>query len=306
MAKQVQPPIAVPDADSGQELFTQDPPGSEPIQDQRPGATVQPSEPEPLGPIPSGEDPQTDDEPRSAEPRNDPRRFQFHQSRADRAEALVKSLEPYLPVVRYIQENPEVLDIVERDLKSRTSQYAAPSAPPAPPKPPERPKKPEGYNRAEAGTPDTPSWQYHQDLLEYNANFNDYMLQRDEYQDQVSQLQAAERARAEKAQQQMMGIVGQLQRDYGMTQDEAVEFTKFYNDPRYSLHQLVQVWRLEQSRGSQTPRPAGSPMGPMPAGVAPGGSGRLPNRPVDQSQIFGNDLIDEYRKVRMPLPTQKR
>lgn len=309
MAKQVQPPQQGADADPGAGDFFGDPLPQEPIPDQRLGAQGSSDEPQRTEPILPGELPPDDSGQTGVEPKNDPRRFQYHQSRADRAEAFIKTIEPFLPVVRYIQENPQVLDLVERDLTTRNAQVAQVQNPP---KPPERPKRPESYNREEAATPGTPSWQYNQDLLEYNANFADYQVEKDKYQDALRQQEARELARQkqleEKAAQQVEQIRGEVQQFYNAPPEVAEDFIQWAKDPRYTRDQLWQIYQLQRGniQPPQRQPQMTSPMGPAPVGAVPGGSGRLPVQQQNISDQYGNDVIEAYRRLRgIPPPVRK-
>lgn len=263
-----------------------------------------PSTPPEPGPA-SGTPPQPPVSEEPLEPKNDPRRFEYHQSRADKLQRQLEELQPYVPVARYIQQNPKILDMVEQDIKGKRAGAQPPAV--EVPKPPARPKKPDGYTVEETGTPGSKSWQYHQDLLEYSAAAADYQVARDQYLQQQAELRAQEEARAQMAQKQLSQISAEAQRTYGLTAEEAQEFVQFYTDPRYEMPQLVQLFRLNKQQAARARGASpSSPMGPAPAGIMPGMSGRLPTPGApDPSLAFNADFFDEYRRVR-GLPPLKR
>lgn len=291
---------ATPDAGSadGFDLF-----GSQPT----PAPSVAPVAGNPPVQTPSGPEAGTPTPPPPPEepydPRTDPRRFEYHQSRADKALSQLKEVEPYLPVVKYIQQNPHILEAVEADLSKQSAGTRVEA-----PKPPDRPKKPEAYSKEDAGSPGTASWQYHQDLLEYSANFADYQLQREQYTQYQQEMARRQQTAQEQERQYLMSVAQQAQQQYGLSPEEVPGFLEYYTNPQYTTQQLVQLWRYQrnlqlrqQSQGGQAP----APMGPPPVGATPGMSQRLPQQPMGPEQQFEGDFLNEYKRLRTGIPSNR-
>jgi hypothetical protein len=296
-----------PDADAGFDLFADPNSGDnqQPIQQpvaEVPGTQVPTNAPPAQG---GTETPDAGTEGQPLEPKNDSKRFEYWQSQAAKLHKQNTELGQWAPVIRYIQENPKFLDTIESDIRSKGSSGNALGEAP---KPPERPKKPGDYKLDDVQTPGSPSWQYHQDLLEYNANVADYQVARDSFVEKRQQLESQKQAAQQQQYQQYRELAETVQMQHGMTPEEAEDFLGYYTNPKYKLHQLVQLYRMnkhQQRAAALPPVPPTSPFGPPPAATASAASSRLPQVPVDETQRLNEDFLAEYRRMRGVPPTKR-
>jgi len=233
--------------------------------------------------------------------RNDDKRYEYWQSKADKLQNDLKEVQP---LVEYVKQNPEVLQLDDKEPQQEEF-----------PPPPEAPVRPRTFSREEAYTDPTSEsaryldeqevWRGNMD--QYNALQNQYQVavmreQLDGYEKQRQQAVEAEQYHTKQV-QTMKEVHNFVQAEYGLTPDEATEFVQTYSDPKsITMKNLVNLYR----GGKQQPAPAPQPSRgfqqarqmqqvPSPMGVMPAQSS------VPDPREAGNDilkgLIGDYNKT---------
>jgi hypothetical protein len=212
-----------------------------------------------------GESQQASSEDKEKSAKDDPTRFQYWQSQADQYKRQLElereqsqALGTYAPIAKYLQENPQLLDVLERELQGGHPQPQAP----VPGQQvqqrtslerPEKPLKPNNYDPNETD-PESPSYKYRQALANYNDDLIEYMVARDEYREQQMQEQRRMAEQEAQKQGQVKQLSQQLQVEYGLNDFEAQDFMRTMMDPSsVTLDNLVDLYRVKKGgRGQQT------------------------------------------------------
>lgn len=201
------------------------------------------------------------DAPKAGEPKpakEDETRFQYWQSQADQYRKQLEqereqsqSLNTYAPIAKYLQENPQLLDVLERELQGGHPAQGTPAQGQQAPQQtslerPEKPLKPRNYDPNETD-PESESYKYRQSMAEYNDNLLEYMVARDEYRE----TQMAEQKRAAEQQQQKQAQMTQtaqmLKVEHGMNDYEAQDFMRTMMDPAsVTVENLIALYRMKQ------------------------------------------------------------
>ena len=150
--------------------------------------------------------------------KEDESRFEYHQSRASQYERELDELKggQTYAIAQYIQQNPEMLDIVEDGMRGGqlTRSQGIPERP-------VRPQKPKNYDSSEAHDPETVSGRY-------RADFDDYLEQKDIYADaREAQAEISEKRNADKA--AITTLRTGLVREGGLSEIEADEAMALFN-----------------------------------------------------------------------------
>lgn len=187
----------------------------------------------------------------------------------------LRQAEHVLPLVRFIQENPDVTEYIERKLSN------APA--PAPDvKPPEPPVRPASYNPVDAmQNPESESWKYRESLEDYRTKHVEYLtgeLQREK----ESARQAAARAEAQsKERARVMAVANEVVAKHGLTPAQATDFVRVMSDPRsVQIPYLVQLYKIIRgqqlnAQGAQPQQPSGGPPPPNGAAQPPGNPAQI-------------------------------
>lgn len=196
--------------------------------------------------------------------KKDPSRFEFHQARADRAEAQLKQLAPVIPIAQFLQQNPDVVERIEAQMRSGAPLTATPPAVAPQTKQgaedtlvmPTAPTKPDNYNSVEAVTDaNSVSFKYRAAQEEYQEKLADYLAKREALRADQEQQMAAEQQRQTLRTQKMSAAKSELISKYGMTEAEANDFLATMTKPEaFNLGNLVKLYRVQQTN-AQGKRP---------------------------------------------------
>jgi hypothetical protein len=205
-----------------------------------------------------------DKSPKEEKPaKDDPSRFQYWQSQADQYKRQLElerqqyqAAAAYAPIAKYLQENPQLLDVLERELQGGHPAQGAPvqrqqAEQRTSLERPEKPLKPRNYDPNETD-PESDSYKYRQAMAEYQENLMEYMVSRDEYREQ----QARERERLEqeqrRQQEQMSQTANMLKVEYGMNDFEAQDFLRTMMDPQsVTIENLIALYRMRHNGGNK-------------------------------------------------------
>ncbi len=230
-------------------------------------------QPEPSGQ--STEQPlEKESQPEPNDHRNDPKRFEYWQSQAAKAQNQLKELSAQLDqykgapkealeLAQTLYKRPELIEILQ---KAQSGQLQAPAPAKsakeryAEMKRPQAPVKPEGYDEYEAqNDPESESYKFRQQYSEYRESLNDYLLQREELRDQMEVEVAKEREQAERVRAQHEELAQELEHKHGLSQPEIGEFFQLFSqEPSTEL--LVQMFRgVKAGKKPAPPAPAPRP-----------------------------------------------
>ena len=161
-------------------------------------------------------------------------RFEYWQSEAQKSQAKLHDIEPYIPIAEYVKNNPQVLDIIEGSLKGQpqnalsTKEQAAETSL----KKPESPKKPDSYNKFDAyNEPESESYKYRETLEEYRENLSLYAIQKQEFDEKQRDIAYQEYQRQQATQRQMSELYNTLQTKFQATAPDIEDFIKFTSQP---------------------------------------------------------------------------
>ena len=137
----------------------------------------------------------------------------------------IKGLEEYIPIARYLKDNPDALEAVGKALFGKTEQPAQPEAPPL--VKPVKPKKPEGYSKYEAqNDPDSLSAKYEEALIDYNEKLAEYLdrVSENKFQEIDMFKQNLQRAEIERRQVDAINAMkAELKNRHGFNEKQAQE-----------------------------------------------------------------------------------
>ena len=203
-------------------------------------------------------------------------RARYFQSEFDK---LKNEVTPFMPVIRGIQEKPELIDLLQEKL----IQPVVPVEPV--PVAPVRPEKPRDFNMVEAlNDSDSASYKYQEALLNYQEQLTDYHSKKEEYRAkkemefEQQRQDYEQRMRFQQEQQQKLGQLGEiLTNEYKMPPQEQSEFIKEFSNPNsISIANLVQLYRLK--KGMQQPQGTQKQNQPLPPAFG-GSSGNVKTDP---------------------------
>jgi len=230
------------------------------------------------------------DEPKTVAPaKEDPTRFEYHQRRADLAEAKLKQMEAYAELGRKVAENQELLAQVSG--KTSAPPQQAPVVPVAIPKEPTRPanfSEEDAYN-----DPHSESFKYRVAKDRYRDELMEYVAKQEMNREAQRQAELKARQEQEMIQRNMAALKSQLVHQYGYSPSEADDFMVTLNDAP-SIPHLVKLHKIIQQERNAGKGGAGAPplnMGPTPPVVLGGGNGA----PMSPDDNF-NAGFAKYRK----------
>jgi hypothetical protein len=205
------------------------------------------------------------DAPKTGEPKpakEDETRFQYWQSQADQYKRQLElerqqyqEQAAYAPIAKYLQENPQLLNVLERELQSGHPAQEAPAqgqqAQQTSLERPEKPLKPRNYDPNETD-PESESYKYRLSMAEYNDNLLEYMVARDEHRESqmAEQRRIAEQEQAK--QTQMSQLAQTLKVEHGFDDYKAQDFMRTMMDPSsVTLENLIALYeqRLNAQKG---------------------------------------------------------
>ena len=234
------------------------------------------------------------------DPRNDPKRIEYHQSRADRYRNSLQQVEPYIPIVEYLQNDPEALQYLEQRAMQRQGgqPQGMPVAPvvPAPvtvPEAPKMPEKPVTYSVTDALTPGTESFKYREAMEQYALQRLDYVDKVMQQKDAQQREMLAQFQQQQRVNEALAGVRSTLAVQYKAPPELIEEFIQTGTDPRQvTLDNLWQLFMLRKQQLTATPQGQGQRVQqdrnsrqriPVPI---PGSGSPLPSRPRDPNTIF--------------------
>lgn len=213
--------------------------------------------------------PQNPDE---LQPKDDPERWQYWQSRADKAAAELdkfrSQIEAQNPVISRINENPELAQKVYGLIQEHQQQGPQGSSPNSQqqmpqqaqvnlPERPEKPQKPSDYDPMDAVSDTTSaSYKYREAMEEYNEQLAEYNEQLVNAQTERQQLQEQQRQQAIQRNQQMRELYNEAVYRHGLQPQEAASFINWAKEPNYDVADLIAVYRQRNEGSRQAQRQA--------------------------------------------------
>jgi hypothetical protein len=211
----------------------------------------------------------------------------------------LESYRAYMPIARYLQENPQSLTILQEQLTNTAKQQEAPKL-----EKPQRPAKPSNYDALD-DNPESESYKYRLAMEEYPVKLAEYTEAiYNEKQDKIEailQQQEAERQQIE----QLKSIYGEVTSKHGLNAQEAQEFLKFIKDPNsVTTDKLVQLFKLTkapsngaaqtQKKINEFQKRTERTASPLPAGVQPGQSAPQ----YDENDQFNIGLLRQGNRTK--------
>jgi len=225
------------------------------------------------------------------------KRFAYWQSEASKAnnekrrlEQQMELINPYMPIVRYIQENPDILNTIEKSLGGEQPQQEQGIQRPLPP------QKPEYYNKSEAfNDPESESFKYREANETYREQLAEYLLNKEQLREEEYKRTQQERMYVEQRNQQIGSVITKLTTQYGFNQSDASEFVQMFDDPKaVTFENLIQLYRF--NKGQTTPHQVNPKVQqmlqrqgkniPLPAGI----NGGETSLPVSDEDIFNASI----------------
>jgi len=193
----------------------------------------------------------------SSDPKSDPKRFEYHQSRADKAEARTKELE------KQLQEKAKfdpLIDLVRRDDESyRFLQNRLSGRPAQTEKPLEAPQRPDSYNEVEAfSNPDSTSFKYRKSLETYKDNLLQQTIKQNA---DIRSTLEAQKAQNQQREQERVNLAKFRQDvvEKGIADEEFAEFFELVNTTR--VDDMVDYFKYKKGRTETTSRNPASMFG---------------------------------------------
>jgi hypothetical protein len=154
-------------------------------------------------------------------------------------EAYRTQVEQIAPIMRYVQENPElrneVYSLVDRTLKGQLAQKEQE------PQPPTAPERPAAYNEADAySDPASESWRYRVQAEQYRDQMAEYRVRQAEARTERLERFIQERA-AQEAEQRKLGEVYQYALGKGASHEQAQAYVNFVTKKQVTQDD---VWNL--------------------------------------------------------------
>ena len=235
----------------------------------------------------------------TAQPKGDPSRFEYWQSQADQYKRQVEQLSPYVPLIQYLNENPNAVQAIQQTLNGpvTSSPGNAAQAQQSELTPPTQPAKPEQYDDVAAyQDPQSPSFVYRRKMEAYRDEMLGHYAKREEARDRAYQQDQAQRRAETLQRQQLAQAQAILQSKYGFKPQEAIDFVQVMSqDSAVNMDNLVKLYRV--MRGAPAP---GSPisqqlqqratMGP----ASPGISGGVTEPQINEGDEF-NLSLQKYK-----------
>jgi len=202
---------------------------------------------------------------------NDAKRYQYWQSQADKYRKELSEYQAYAPVIRYMQDNPEVIQMLEESVQRKTANYPQFNIAEHEVKTVNRPvlpSKPANYNRLDAlNDADSPSGKWLDQYNDYQVQMLEYLEKQEQVrQEQVNRAVAQQQAMVE--QQIRLNKFRQDAVQNGVTINEFEDFLNWSNT-QVSMQDLVTLYKLKK-KVSVKPQVQIKTDQPLPAGIMPG------------------------------------
>lgn len=203
-------------------------------------------------------DPFPKDDVQGGEPSpDDIKRWEYHQSRADKYQhelaelkARQMQLDHLEPLANLIESDPDLLKMVEERLTAGGPKQTRLE-------PPQQPVKPENFNMAEAADPSTPSGKYVREMENYRDMRAAYLEKRLEMQEARLRQEDEARAQQNQVRDYMLKVRNELMAKHQFSDVEAEEYIRIFSDPRSrSTDFLAGYYRYLKEQGSRPAQPA--------------------------------------------------
>ena len=213
-------------------------------------------------------------------------RARYFQSEFDKAK-------PYIPLVKYIQENPQLLDTIEAQLaKGDQPVTAVPEN-----SKPVRPVRPDNFNTSDAyADASSESGRYLQSMVEYQEQLTDYADKRESEKIRATEATLAEQAAQVEYNAKITEVKQSVKQKYGATDAEVEGFVEAMRNPEsINLDNLWVLYQYKQGKlgNNNTANTLNTQNNkirsfPTPAGISGGGQ----NKPqaVDANKLFNDSL----------------
>lgn len=201
----------------------------------------------------------------------DIKRWEYHQSRADKYQAELAelkarqmTLDHLEPLAQLIESDPELLSLVEKRMQGGPRQETLEA--------PQMPVKPENFNAAEAADPSTPSGKYVREMESYRDARAAYLEKRLEMQEARFRQEDEQRAQQNQVRDYMLRVRNELMAKHQFTENDADEYIRIFSDPRSrSTEFLAGYYRFLKSEHGRQSLPTNARRSPLP----PTGGGRM-------------------------------
>lgn len=183
--------------------------------------------------------------------KQDPKRFEYWQSKATQVENQLRQVQPYMQVVEVLQKNPGAIQAMQDYFNQQGGEEKREQKALKAPQKPERPKDFNPYD----DDPESPSVKYIRDFEDYKAEMEEYRTQMveqrlsgiEEKTRPVEEMfQRQERLRAE--QQQAEQIKQALMSEKNWTPELADGFVRWSSDPKaFSELPDFYLWQMKKA-----------------------------------------------------------
>ena len=207
--------------------------------------------------VEAGQAPVTSAEEPQAQPKGDPSRFEYWQSQADQYKRQVEQLSPYVPLIQYLNENPNAVQAIQQTLNgpvTSSPQANAAQAQQSELTPPTQPAKPEQYDDVAAyQDPQSASFQYRRKMEGYRDDMLGFYAKKEEARDQAYKREQGQRAAEIQQRQQISQAQAILQSRYGFKPQEAIDFVQVMSqDSAVNMDNLVKLYRVMRGGSAQS------------------------------------------------------
>jgi hypothetical protein len=204
--------------------------------------------------VEAGQAPVTSAEEPQAQPKGDPSRFEYWQSQADQYKRQVEQLSPYVPLIQYLNENPNAVQAIQQTLNgpvTSSPQANAAQAQQSELTPPTQPAKPEQYDDVAAyQDPQSASFQYRRKMEGYRDDMLGFYAKKEEARDQAYKREQGQRAAEIQQRQQISRAQAILQSRYGFKPQEAIDFVQVMSQD--SAVNMVKLYRVMRGGSAQS------------------------------------------------------
>jgi len=220
-----------------------------------------------------------------------PDRFEYQQSRADKAEAALKLKEARITELEAALTDPTIAQ------KAVAPAVQAPVADTL--TKPVRPTKPAGYDPVEAVTsPTSESAKFRFAMDEFNDSLAEYNEKKAEIHEQQEAVAVARQQQVAQTRAQMTKLATELKAKYGFNDSQVQDFVKTVtSDEAMNLENLVRFYQVTKTSKTGVRRPAPNVQRirePLPLSVLSG----APNETIDEQDAFNLGLLRNRRKAK--------
>ena len=236
------------------------------------------------------------------------KRFSYWQSEATKTknellklQEQLQQVNPYIPLVRYIQEKPEILEAVEKSLSNPQGNVPTPPTPQvATLERPTPPQKPATFNALDAyNDPESESWKFREAKESYTEQLAEYMAKKEDERENAFKQQQMEQQMFEQRNQQLNQVANILKAQHAYNDNDITDFIKEFSDPKsLSLENLIELHKLKRGKVSTNGKAQEilqrqGKIAPTPAGVG-GGVTMVQNQETDPNKLFSSMLKGKF------------